>query len=332
MSTIKDVAQMAGVSISTVSIVLNGMGTERKIPQKTQDKIFEAARAVGYRQNTSARAARPAGKNEFAVTLCHPSELHALVLARVVRELERGVLAARRKITLSLLPCAPGKLARTLETRTPGGIIVALPDADDVKAIEENPPAVPLVLCGAASEKFPCVSADTALAGRLAAERLLSSGAERIGIAASKTASSAAETARRAFAETCKTRGAELWHDDSITVEDSAAGGCAAGREFLRRKETPRGIYCDSALIAAGLLFALTDAGVSVPGEVSVTALGLTDPDLSRFTAPPLTVAQLPLPDMTAASLSLLLTLLDGNHRPARELLFEPVLYSRRSC
>ena len=86
MATIKDVAALAGVSLSTVSIVANGRAKQRNISQVTQERVLDAMREVGYRPSVAARKLR-GGKERRQLTVFWADDFREIMLARFLKGL-----------------------------------------------------------------------------------------------------------------------------------------------------------------------------------------------------------------------------------------------------
>lgn len=94
MATIKELAAYTGLSPSTVSIVLGGKAQQRKIPESTQRRVQEAAQALGYRPNISARRLRdPEAKESMVVAVFWTEDFRAPMMVRFLRGLRRAIEA-----------------------------------------------------------------------------------------------------------------------------------------------------------------------------------------------------------------------------------------------
>ena len=82
MASIKDVAQLAGVSFSTVSIIINGKATERKISEETQKRVWEAMRKLQYRPNISAKKLKEGETDKLVVALFWSFDFRRAMLIR----------------------------------------------------------------------------------------------------------------------------------------------------------------------------------------------------------------------------------------------------------
>ena len=98
MSTIKDIAREAGVSIATVSIVLNGKGQERKISKETQERIYTIASQLNYVPNQSAKKLRATQRNSYAIAFFWATDFRINYLARITLGIQKAIMAQGKSI------------------------------------------------------------------------------------------------------------------------------------------------------------------------------------------------------------------------------------------
>ena len=175
--------------------------------------------------------------------------------------------------------------------------------------------------------KIPCVSTDDAAAVELSVRHLASLGHERIGLitgedenvpAARKMASF-----QRCMAQLGRKDVGSLIERSMYTME----GGFAATSRLLGRGVT--GVVCGSDVMAVGAVRAVRQAGLTVPGDVSV--VGYDDSIFMPVVDPPLTTIRQPVDDMGRAIVSVLWSQMSGSAPRAEEILFQPDLVVRGS-
>ena len=104
MSTIKDIAREAGVSIATVSIVLNGKGPERKISVETQKRIHHIAQQLNYVPNQSAKKLRSAQKDSYAIAFYWATDFRINYLARITLGIQKEIMHQNKVVHLTVVP------------------------------------------------------------------------------------------------------------------------------------------------------------------------------------------------------------------------------------
>jgi LacI family transcriptional regulator len=286
------VARIAGVSQSTVSLVLAGKA-EGRVKPETGQAVREAARRLGYRPNLAARNLR-LGRTR-TVLLVVPTLVGPFFgavytgAARVAGEHGFGVVVhpwnddatpARSPVDIEAID---GVLASSI-----GGGVTGLGDLPLV--VMDNDPA------GAA----PSVNVDVAGGMRAIRHHLTSLGHHRIG-----------HLAAAIDAWTFRVRGAVL---DPVACRATTAIDVAAARaaalELLSRPDRPSALVCDDDLIAAGAYKAARHLGLDVPGDLSVT--GFDDVLVATAIEPELTTVRLPAEELGARAMAALLERLDG--------------------
>jgi DNA-binding LacI/PurR family transcriptional regulator len=301
---LKDVAALAGVSIKTVSNVVNG----QKVLPDTLARVQQAIDELGYRPNLSARSLRQGRTGVIALAV---PELTAPYFAELARSV---ITAADARGWTVLVDETDGSRARELLVlegiRSPlidGAIFNPLALGRDDEATRN--PAVPLVLIG--ERLFPGavdhVAIDNVAAARAAVDHLVERGRRRIAAVGVQSAP-AGETARlrldgwRAGMEAAGLApSADLqvpaarWHRDE---------GYDAVRRVLAAGPRPDALFCFNDLLAVGALRALREAGLDVPGDVAV--VGIDDIDESAFTSPTLTTVAPDKTGIARASVDLL--------------------------
>lgn len=284
---LKDVAARAGVSIKTVSNVVNG---QRVLPD-TLERVQRAIDELGYRPNLSARSLRQGRTGVVALAVPELTSPYFAELARRVIE-----AAATRGWTV-LVDETDGRRDRELlvlrgihSHLIDGAIFSPLAiGRDDEAALH---PSLPIVLLGERLFPGPVdhVAFDNVAAARTAVDHLVESGRKRIAIVGVQD-SPVADTARLRLAgwrESLEAAGLDAspelmapavrWHRED---------GYAAVQVLLAAGERPDSLFCCNDLLAIGALRALGEAGLRVPDDVAV--IGIDDIEEGRYTTPSLT-------------------------------------------
>lgn len=325
---IKDVAAHAGVSVGTVSNVLNGRAT---VPG-TIDRVRAAIDALGYVRNDAARQLR-AGRsrsiamvvldvgNPFFAAVARGAEARAAEDGYVVLLGSSGQDAARETAYLD----------QFREQRVAGALITPT-DADRRGAQRLQESGIPVVLVDepAGEDDVSSVWVDDVEGGYLAVSHLLSQGRRRIAVVAGPSATRQVADrltgARRAVQEV---PGAtlEIIEADEMTV----LAGRAVGEQLRGTPERPDAVFATNDLLAVGLLQALTLLGdVRVPEDIAL--IGYDDIDFAAAAVVPLSSIRQPATALGYTAVDLLLRQLDNELAPSeREVRFQPELVVRSS-
>lgn len=303
--TSRDVAQAAGVSQSTVSLVLAGKWTGR-VSASTAEAVHHAAARLGYRPNEAARSLRLGrAKTVLLVVPTLSSPFFGAVYAGASRvAAEHGF-----SVVVYLWPDGVGRATNPFGS-APQAIDGVLASSMALDALSElGPGPLPLVMLdsdpgGAA----PTVNFDVASGFRAIVGHLTGLGHRRIGHLASAVDAWTFRSRRSAIAsQAAAVPGCSLVRA-STAINIPAAR--AAARTLLADPARPTAIVCDDDLIAAGAYKACRDLGLSIPGEVSVT--GFDDIQLAEALDPELTTVRLPAEELGMHGMRALLARLDG--------------------
>jgi DNA-binding LacI/PurR family transcriptional regulator len=324
MATIREVAARAGVSLSTVSIIINGQAQERKISAATCQRVWDAVRELDYQPNIAARKLRQAGGNAgITIALYWANDFRTTMLSRFLQGLQQQ-LAGRSDVEIVVMTYLSGQLSgqrSLLEGRRFHAAIIGGASEEDLAFLEQEQLSVPLVIYNRESSVYPCVTVDERKMGQQAAEKLLALGHKNICMLSSPYSFAYMrqrdEGVRKAFAAA----GYPIYADRIFQTESSLAGGAASARRLLDSRIPCTALYCASDAIALGALRTLYDRGVRVPGQMSVISIGNGEPAFAGFSIPALTNVYLPMEEMAQKCLEIALQLVE-THQPGREPIF----------
>jgi LacI family transcriptional regulator len=312
--TIYDVAAKAEVSIKTVSRVMN---KEPNVRPLLRDRVLAAAETLGYHPNLSARSL--AGSRSFviavfvdaALTLEHWRERGADYLSRVQLGATLECRQAGYHLLIELIDHAAPRQAVTslLGALKPDGVILTPPTCDDpvVLALLDQAGA-PYVRLGPEGLDGPAprVTLDDVGAARGMTEHLIGLGHRRIGFVSGDPRHGASRARRQGYLDAMAAHGlpvADAWlRDGDFTFQS----GLTAGQALLGLSERPTAIFASNDDMALGCLTAAGEAGLAVPGQVSIA--GFDDAASARFSQPPLTTVRHPLVEMAAIAARLLIS------------------------
>jgi LacI family transcriptional regulator len=289
--TVVDVAAMAGVSIASVSFVLNARGAEMRIPEETRQKILGAVEALGYRPNASARELRTRRSHLLAVSI-HDIQNHFYsALAVAVQE---EAAAAGYDLMIFNTGHRPDRelafLNTVLRRRVDGVITSALTVGADTldPLVDADVPVV--ALSNVHTEFHPRVDYlvnDDARAAENAVRHLIELGHRRIGHLGGprtlRVGRSRLEGYRAALA------GAGLPIDPALEVEGTlmAHGSAEAGLLLLDAQPPPTAIFCANDAMALQVHFVIRQRGLRMPDDVAL--VGFDDVREATQVDPPLT-------------------------------------------
>ena len=312
MVTIKQIAQAVGLSPSTVSVVLGGKAAERKISEEAQKKIFDAANRLGYRPNIAARSLRGgAGADELQVAVFWAQDFRAAMLARFLEGLREELSHQSRQVRLVVYPYQNDGLknitALTSASDCHAAIICNASHAD-MQFLEDNCLAIPVVLYNRCCAGYAGVTVDDAQMGALAARAFADQGCRRAAILTGPPAFEGMEVRVQGFVLEGGRHGLAVAETRYCT--NSITGGYDAVRRRMQQnwaENPPDAVFCGSSMIAHGALRAFWEAGLPPERQPRVIAIGNGSDEQDAFSIPSLSVVRLPMEQMAAACLRILL-------------------------
>ncbi len=329
MATIKDVALRAGVSVTTVSHVVNDT---RHVSPKGRERVEQAIRELGYVPSAVARSLKSNTTSTLGMLIPNSSNPY---FAEIVRVVEDRCFGAGYTLVLCNTDDEPRRQSvylQVLAERRIDGLIVVSTGDDDSLVTQLHGLRIPTVLVDREIADPACDLVETAhmQGGLLAVRHLLSLGHRRIacigGPAGVNPSEQRIEGWRLALAEAGGAPGADalLWRGGF-----TSQGGYEAMHAILRTDDPPSAVFVCNDLMAIGALRAAHESGVRVPDEISV--VGFDDIELSAYTSPPLTTVAQPKERIGALAVDMLLERVGGRRRDARKVVLQPELRVRAS-
>jgi LacI family transcriptional regulator len=336
MSTIKEIAEKTKLSIGTVSIVLNGRGDEMRISKKTQQRVLEAAQGLGYLPNISARRLRQAGvRNIPSIVSFWPSDLAPELLGRFFTGAQSPILEQEYAFEMTIQPYKRGQVERIKEMCDRGiyhGAIITGISAEEQRYLESNPCSVPAVLFNRESGVYSCVYADSYEIGRKVAELFANRGHRKVGVIVPEHLVNSENNLRfRGFVEACGEYGLEL-EDRHIQVAPmSMEGGNSAARRIVEGGgKLPTAVFFPLGIMAVGALPVFHRASIRIPDDLEIVTYG--DHEAEKYSVPSLTTVKLPVEEMAAACIRLVMDLIQNQTVKPKSLVFETPFIFRESC
>jgi LacI family transcriptional regulator len=312
---------MAHVSRTTVSFVLNDRA-DIKIPVDTRRRVLDAAAALGYHPNSVARQlARGASRSLGLVLRQSPEQVaNDGLLAETLRGLASAAREADHRVLLETLVPGEGSYANLVRSGRTDGLIVSGPRYDDEELVQLARDGFPVVIQGSLPGlDVPSVDVDNEAGARLAVEHLLALGHRRIAcITNAPRAYTAASERLTGYREALAAAG--VAEEPALIAEGAfdAQSGHRAVAEILART-TPDAFFVASDVVAIGAIAGLREAGLSVPGDISV--VGFDAIPLAAYLDPPLTTISLPAYDLGFKAGRAILDRIAGRPVAARTLL-----------
>lgn len=331
MTSIRDVAKSAGVSVSTVSHVIN---KTRFVSEETQTKVLDAMKELKYKPNRLASSLRRKDKRTHTLGLLIPDSANPF-FAEVSRGVEDACFEAGYSVFLCNSDDDPQKELNYIEVllgkQIDGIILVSAGIHNDALALlaTNNIPFV-LVDREVSGSIIDSVLVNNEEGGCQATEYLIELGHTRIGCIAGPSLINPSAARVQGYRKALSKY--NLVQDDSLIVAGDfrAQSGFEATKELLDLDEPPTAIFACNDMMAVGVLHAIDEVGLSVPGDISI--VGFDDIPLASFTPPPLTTISQPSQEMGLRAARMVIERIEDANLPPRSETLSTTLITRKSC
>jgi len=334
MASMKQIAELANVSVTTASIVLNGKGEQQRISAETQRRVMEAARALDYRPNISAKRLRSGGETVAPViALFWTLDTRSSLLGPFLKGVQDAMQTLEVEHELLIQPFVGSRIqdVKSLMTGTRfNGAIITNATEEDENYLNEAELNIPIVLYQRSSDKHSFVTVDNYGTGQRIARLLASRGHTRVGLILPQVSSSAIRLRKEGFLQEAASLGMAVSENHIAYGEFSESGGYKAALQIIISEERPTALFISSDQMAVGALLALREQGVQVPADMEI--VGHDDYDNARYSVPPLTTVHLPIQEMAAACVHMLVDLLGHKIAPPVSRMFETQIIVRETC
>jgi LacI family transcriptional regulator len=326
--TMKEVARTAGVSIQTVSAIVND---KPGITDATRDRVLAAVNTLGYRPYSVARSLR----TRKTYTL-------ALVVSDIANPSFATMASAAEKVAQSLgyslvvfnthddTQRESSHIQTAIERWIDGVMFVAAQDSMESLALLESS-GIPSVAIDRIPEGYQgtSVTLDNCSAGDIAARHLFNRGHRRFGHISGPLRLRLARERREGFLSTLKELG--IAPDQCIVSEGNweCSSGYHAMQQLLADAMRPTAVFSANDRMAIGAISAAEESGLRVPQDISI--VGLDDIEVAAYQQPPLTTIRQPFAELATLAIELLLKHVMGEAASNTQIMVSPKLVERQS-
>jgi LacI family transcriptional regulator len=327
-----DVARAAGVSLMTVSRVINNKGD---VSNGTRQRILEIISILGYRPSGIARSL--ATKETYTLGLVVPD-----VSNPFFADVTQGVEHLAHSNGYHVFLCNAGEdpqrelaLIQSLEEKRVDGLILCSSRLEEEKLLAAlaNLPAVVLInrrLRQIGDDGLDSVILDDEQSGWIATQHLIKSGHQRIGFLAGPSASYSGAGRRKGFLTALQEAGINLMQGWMSYCHPSVKGGYEATCALLAAHPELTALFCYNDLVAAGALRACDELKCRVPEDLAI--VGHDDIPLAALVSPALTTCRVPRYDLGAKAVHALLERLRDCPEEQNQIVLQPELVIRESA
>lgn len=315
MATLKDVAKETGLTVTTISRVLNNRGY---ISEETREKVYAAMKKLNYQPNEVARSLSKQSSNTIGVIVPH---IRHPYFADLISNLENQAYQRKYKILLFNSREKHEKMKKYLEMCASNRVAGIILCSGNVELDNMQSLNIPLVTIERYLENgTAAVECDNYHGGKIAAQHLIDRGCKQL-LCFSGIYNNAmpADSRAVAFRETCQANQIECKEITTSMVQYNDLEYYEFIEKFLRENPKVDGIFASSDLIAAQVIQICAKMKKRIPEDIKL--VGFDDVNISMLTTPRITTIHQPIKEMAATAVDLVINASQGNLVPSRTML-----------
>ncbi|MEI6876351.1 MAG: LacI family DNA-binding transcriptional regulator [Spirochaetota bacterium] len=337
---LKDIAKASGVSISTVSRILN-RDASRKSSDETSRRVIDIARELGYMSEAPAKIEMLNGASErptYSIGCILTSEHESFVspffstlLAGIQNELTRT--GSQLKYKFFVMNFRDRGFAQFIEsTHLDCGIMLGRTSLENITLLRERIPNLVYAGVNNIGNDFDEVICDGYSGAVSAVSYLAGLGHRRIGYIGSTQQKYQVFNEHRYQGFLDALKSSSLKVDDEFVVDTplTSADGYESMLSLVRRKSLPTAIFCGNDTVALGVMRALNENDISIPGDISI--MGFDNIDTASYVKPALTTISVPMQDLGRLAVKVMLDRLETGRDYAIRVNLPFRLIERASC
>lgn len=327
-TTIREVASLAGVSISTVSHVFSG---SRPISEQTKKRVRAAALQLNYQADPSARSLRSSKSGIIGLILRPKDAIHGTLRGTETFQNLLSSIATHSLEHGRGLIHVPDVLDSSATNVAMDACIVAHPYYDDKVIAELRTRGTPIVMIDADpvhDDLQWAVNIDFATPTTDLLDAMLAKGSRHITFVPGTEDNAWNRIATKTYLQWCTAHDVEA---DIVAVFEGAGkqGAADAAEDIFSRAHKPDAVLTGPSTFARGVLDVASKHGIDAPNQLTIAAL--TDSELTRTSNPPVTSVDLHLGDAGAEAVRLAIRLVDGEEPPSAASIVHPDILWRES-
>lgn len=339
MASIYDIAKKAGVSPSTVSLILNNKADAYRISKDTQKKVLEHAQEIGYLPNVAARQLLAGSANSTPEVAVFWEQDALWFIAKMLTKMQELVSAGQiRSMSVKIYPYTPGKLSfwkHILSSKFNNGFIISTSSREDIEFLKTVRNETPTVIVHSELDGYYSIVVDD----RANAERVIdifrASGIKSFGALIDRHDSWHMDSMRRfssSLTSACESAGLRLSFLRHYTPEKefSAKHLERLADAIMNNGDMPEGLYVSGASLAVNLVYALRRRGIRIPEDLKLITYGIDEN--TALCDPPITLLKYPIDEISEASYREMERLFRGEGSIDKTHVCKSSVLFRKSC
>ncbi len=333
----KKIAELTGVSLSTVSIVLNNRGDEFRISAKTSEKVLETANRLGYHP-VKREKHKTKKSNKSLICIFLPNDLDASPIGQFLENVIKYLHDQKLQYEIILFPYESGKLKEKAAWISKefilGAVLMALTE-DDIKFIENSSFNVPVVLYNRTAKGYCSVLNDDYSLGSKAMNHFIKRGHTRFAIISPGYSSRALSLRGVGYMDRFRSQNfnpdVEAFIHPTIFNEANDMGGYEAMQHLIKSEKMPTAIFVLADNMVSGVVRCIKDYGLEVPRDIEIISYG--NKAINYIIKPSITSFAPPLEQMSCNCIKILHSaIVSGTLVDSVKLSFEAECIFRESC
>ncbi len=334
MATIREIAEYTKLSASTVSIVLNGKTADRNISEKTAKKILDAAKALGYTPNISARRLRNNNAKKY-ISVFWANDYRAPLLFDFINGMQRYIEEAHCDIEIVLRLYTPDCLSLSAQQEhlsMYSATVICTASPKDLDYLEKTDFSTPIVLYNRFSQKYSHAMVENQEIGAKAAEIFASHGRKKAVVFATKTGHYLySEKRLLGFMNTFSNYGGITTVIN--TQENTLTSSYATVQEAESLFQNADCVFCLHDRLAISYLNYIRSTNlITVPKEQEIISIGVGDNDTYGNLYIPLSVIEVPIREMGYECMRIVTERLNGDNFEIESKIVDFTYIPRSTC
>ena len=332
--TLKDIAKEAGVSISTVSRIINGNSTNAA-SKKTQDKIWKIARAGGYVPNASAQALKQkpltkVSNHSIACVYARAQDVqNDSFFSALTRSIEQEAIKEGYIVKYSFSSFDihnPATESQIINNEVDGAAILGRCDRETLKFMKKHFRKVIYTGLNPLDAEYDQVICDGNAIASDAVTHLLSLGHKKIGY----IGETRNEIRYQGYCNTLKAQHIPIDRTLITNVPGSSEGGYQGAKAILERSSDITAFFCMNDITAIGAIRAIHEYGFQIPSDIAL--ISMDDIDIAQYVSPMLTTMHIPIEEMGKMTAKILIDRINNGHTLPLKMSLPYYMAKRESC
>lgn len=332
MITMKDIAKRAGVSGTTVSIILNGKSEDRHISPATRDKVLSLCAELGYQPNLSARRLRTQEKPVPVIALYWPLDHRTHILASFLTVVQEATSARGFECDIAIRTYKNDHIQDSISpllNNSYTGVLIGAASQQDLDYLESQNLSIPIVLLNRSSEKYSTVSIDENEVGTTLATLFRRKGYMNISAFLINRSYMATGLRTQAFFHACEKIGISILPEYIYRTDNTIAAAAETAEQYCKCPDAPTAIYCESDIVALGVVSELQKEGRHLPEDHELLCIDMSDPDYTAYCTPPISTLQMDNTKVMQSAVDILIHAINHNDLTPQHLSIPPELHLR---